>query len=204
MSALRIVLAVRGDLRAHMAAERRALARADRVAPAKAAGLLKNWARDEVRRGFGRAASRRGRKFENAIRDKAYHDGEFRNAALVYSKFGRRERGQFIDYFVPYIRGGVINAKGKYMVIPAKGTSRRVRRDLRDLKRLDQDPKLALIPQPNGRFLFVRHSSRRRTVIIAWLIRRVRRKKIIDFRSLEDRAARELPAIYLRELEAQP
>jgi hypothetical protein len=185
-----------------MARERSNVARASKAAPARAAKEGKELFRTEVRRGFGRAAGRRGRKVENAIRDKAYSDGEFRHAAIIYSKFGRREGGQFIDYFLPYEQGGVIKAKGKYMVIPAKGTSRRVNRVLRDLKRLDEDPKLALIPQPGGRFIFVRRSSKRRTVIIAYLIRRFRRRKVLNLRGVHEKVELRYQEILLEELEA--
>ncbi|GAB4373812.1 MAG: hypothetical protein Kow00114_35970 [Kiloniellaceae bacterium] len=201
MSAPQLGLAIAGDLREQMAAERRIVARAVRVAPERAAREGKEEYRSHVRQAFGRAAGRRGRKFENAIRDKAYHDGEFRHAALIYSKFGRREGGRFIDYLVPYDRGGVIKAKGRYMVIPAKGTSRRVRRDLRDLKRLDEDPKLALIPQPGGRFLFVRHTSSRRTVIIAWLIRRFTRRKVLNLQGVHDAIGHRYEEILVEEME---
>ena len=202
MTAPRIVLAIQGNLEEHMAAERRGIARANRLAPAKTATRLKGRLRGQVRRGLGgRTVGRRGRNVANAVRDRLYSDSEFEHAALVFSKFGRREGGKFIDYFVPFTKGGVIRAKGKYMVIPAKGSSRRVKKVFRDLKRLDEDPKLALIPQPGGRFLFVRRTSRRRTTILAWLIRRFRRRKVLDFETEVRRAERELPEIYLDELE---
>lgn len=204
MTAPRIGLAVQGRLEEHMRAERHGVSRATQRAPARAAVEHKALARAEVRRGLGgsRRAGRRGRNVANAIRHKVFVDGPLQAAAIVYSKFGRREGGQFVDYFLPFARGGTIRAKGKYMVIPNGGTSRRIKKVFRDLKRLDDDPKLALIPQPGGRFLFVRHTSRRRTTILAWLIRRFRRRKVLDFEGVADQVEGRFPTILLEELES--
>ncbi|EKE70892.1 hypothetical protein [Oceanibaculum indicum] len=135
-----------------------------------------------------RAGSRR--KPSNAIRQKIYNDGPGRVRGIVYSKFGRREGGRFVDYLKPHVDGADIRPRaGSFMVLPVKGQSRRMDRIRRDLGRLGEDPKLALIPVSGGRFVFVRRASRNRTVLLAWLVRGVRIDPKLNFRPLEQSAA---------------
>ena len=183
------VLARRGQLEKFLAAEIKAVKRAPGVTVRREIRKLQLAARSEVNAKIGGK-----RKVGGAIRNKVYDNPDGSATGLVFSKLGRREGGVFIDYLAIHTTGRELRAKrGKFMVIPVKGVSRRLKAKYRKLEGLGTDPKLALIPQRGGNFLFVRH-TRTRSTLLARLVRRARIPKRLDFerlsRDLPDRAAK--------------
>jgi hypothetical protein len=208
-----ITAALSGDLKAFMAAEAAAVVRGVRDAVRGQVAETQAEARRLVDAGLpGKGRSRPS----NAIRSRLYEGGQD-PAGIVYSKFGRREGGQYVDYLLPHIQGATMRPRaggapdlGRYMVLPVKGVSRRLAAVDRSLARLDTDPQLALIPLPGGRFLFVRrpretkrggYRMNARTTLIAMLVRRVDLPKRINLTGLDDRAATSLARRVLAGLE---
>jgi len=164
------------------------LARAPREAVDEAAEGLKDDVRAEVRRGLD---LRRGAGF---IKSFVFDDGGGDAAALVVNTWVRRDGG---DPLVPHTKGATIRSTrpGGFLVQPAPGATRRVDRLRRSLDRLDEDPKLQIIPQGPGRFVFIRRASKRRTVLLAFLSRQVRVPKSLDFAPLVARAAQDFEVL---------
>lgn len=187
MSGMRITAALSGRLTQEMREEAAHVAEAVRDSVTGETTAVQARARGLV----DAALPPRGRrKPSNAIRSKIYNDGPGRTRGLVYSKFGRREGGRFVDYLLPHIRGADIRPRnGSFLVLPVKGQSRRMDRIRRDLGRLGEDPKLALIPISGGRYVFVRKTSRNRTVLLAWLVRGVRIDPKLNFAPVVQGAA---------------
>lgn len=178
-------LSVRGDLKAAMARDRRVIEAATTESVQEATNALKRQARAEV------AGALDSRKAPKLIRSKVFVDGPADSAGIVFSKWRKRDGG---DPLLPHVRGATLRPdRSKFLVIPAKGTSRRVNATRRSLDRLGEDPKLALIPTGRGSFWFVRKTSKRRTVLLAKLVRRVEIPKRIDFNRPILRAERGLP-----------
>jgi len=210
-----LVSALEGNLKTVMVEEAAAVVRGVRFAVRDQVGETLAEARRLVDAGLPGSGRKRP---SNAIRSRLYErgrDGDAAPAGIVYSKFGRRQNGQFQDYLTPHITGATmrpraggtdwdaLNDKGKYLVIPIKGVSRRVAAPARELRALGTDPQLALIPLPGGRFLFVRRPREKkrggyrlnaRTTLIAVLVRRVALPKRINLTGLDDRAATSLAA----------
>lgn len=69
------------------------------------------------------------RKPGNAIRSVTYPEAgrlSRRPAGIVFSAFGRREAGVFIDYLVPYLTGAHLKPRrGRYLAIPTANVPRR-------------------------------------------------------------------------------
>jgi len=107
----------------------------------------------------------KGRRVSDAVRRKLFDNRARGTAALVFSKFGRRENGQFVDYLGPYITGRDIRPRrGRYLVIPLQRGKRN--RDPKNMKNLHA---VAI----GGRLFLVR-STRTRTTFMFLLIPRVR------------------------------
>ena len=107
----------------------------------------------------------KGRRVGNAVRRKLFDNRARGTAALVFSKFGRREGGEFVDYLGPYITGRDIRPKrGRYLVVPLQRGKRN--RDPRNIKNLHT-------VSVAGRLYLVR-STRTRTTFMFLLIPRVR------------------------------
>lgn len=207
--------ALAGNLRREMEEEAAeivaALARATKGAGERA----KNAYRAKVQAAM---PGRSGRHVK-AIRNRFYEvgrDGQKTPASLVYSTLGRGSGSNYVDYIAPHVTGATLGPragggddKGRFLVLPVKGVSRRVSRDKRALEGLGTDPRLALIPLPGGRFLFVRKPPAKkdggfragaRTTILAILVPKVRVKADINLPALEAESATDLVQSIIKEL----
>jgi len=107
----------------------------------------------------------KNRKASNAVRRKLFDNKSRGTAALVFSKFGRREGGAFVDYLGPYLTGRDIRPKrGRFLVVPLQRGRRN--RDPGKVKNLHA-VKIA------GKLYLVRR-TRTRTTFMFLLIPRVR------------------------------
>lgn len=201
---MKLQLAIEGSLRAHMDRDARVLARALRAAPAAATDGLKRDARARVRAAFPRS-----RRLPNTIRSRLYPSppagsDEIGGAGIVYSKFGRREGGRFVDYFLPHVLGGEIRPRrGRWLYIPLErgrraGTITASARRRRLVVGLEKG--LRFIPLDGARTLIVKQ-TRNRSTPVALLIRRASLRRKLDFRSAEASADRRLTAAVLDGLE---
>lgn len=159
-----------------------------------AARELKESARDLVRRAFsGGRFSRGGRRAAGAVRsvDREGAGGFVR--ATVFSRLGRREGGDFVDYLLPHTEGLTLTAKrSRWLYIPLQRGRRA--RNVRRVLALERNVKV--VPtRVAGRFLVIRE-TRTRSTPIAILVRRVRFEKKLDF----DRPAEKAAADLLRDL----
>lgn len=203
----RVSAALEGNLKAYMARETAAVVRG--VTSAVAVQTAKTQA--DVRRLVDAALparGRSGRRVSNAIRSLVFKvdpskPGD-RPAGVVYSKLGRREGGEFVDYLLPHVKGmtlrprvGGAGDKGKFMILPVRGVSRRVSAIKRDLSQLGIDPQLALIKTRGGKYLFVRRprelkrggfSARARTTLLAILVPSVTLTRRLDVAPAEQAA----------------
>lgn len=195
------VTAARGELERHMRREAMAIDGATRAAVETETRQLQLAIRAQVDAVF---PSRGRRKPGNAIRSKVYKREGGGYTGLIWSKFGRTDAGgQFVDYLLPWVQGATLRPQqGRYMVIPVRGTSRRVKRHLRDLARLNEDPKLRLIAGRGGKLFFVRQ-TRTRSTLIAVLVRRTRIPQRLRFENDVVAAEQALPRTLLRALEAR-
>ena len=169
-------LARRGQLRATLKRDLDSLDRAITKGVDQTSRSLQLAGRDRVNRAFGRSGRRRGRRVGNAIRRRVFDDGRFKSAAIVFSRFGRKEGGVFVDYLVPHTRGATIRAKGGRWLFLSRerGRSRRRRLVVRFAKNL------AFINIKPGVALLVR-KTRTRSTILGVLFRKVRIRKKLDF-----------------------
>jgi hypothetical protein len=76
---------------------------------------IKNLIRDYIDAHFtgSRFTSNSRRRVSNTIQDVFYDDLEEKGqyAGLVYSKFGKRDQGRFVDYLLLHVRGGVLRPR---------------------------------------------------------------------------------------------
>lgn len=191
--------ALRGDLKRHMRAERRALDTGVSRGVKETTDELKEDVRSAVRQGL-RARSGRG-DVSKAIRGVFYpnQDQPASAAGLVYSKFGRREGGEFVDYLKPHIEGATIEPeRSKWLYIPNE-RGRKARRFKRQSVALQRN--LAFVRVSDRKAYLVRR-TRTRSTIIATLVRRVRIKDRITLKGAIDTSEAALPRNILRQLEA--
>lgn len=188
MTAPRFVAALSGDLRASIERDTKRLRSLSNEATKRETDALKNAARDQVRLAFPGGRSRRGgRRVANAIRGVMREAGEGFQRGTVFSKFGRRAGGEFVDYLLPFVRGGEIRpVNSKWLYIPAdggRGRSRKVRRSAR------LEKGLRFVPSGEPGKVFLVKETRTRSTLVAVLIRRLRVKQRLDFDAPKKRAA---------------
>ena len=123
----------------------------------------------------------KGRRVGNAIRRKLFDNHARGTAALVFSKFGRREGGEFVDYLGPYITGKDIRPKrGRYLVVPLqRGKKNRDPRNIKNLHTISVAGRLYLV-----------RSTRTRTTFMFLLIPRVRITRRLHAARIARREAR--------------
>lgn len=199
--AMHIRAALRGDLREIMARDTARLGRAIGGSVGETTTTLKDAARVEVRRVFGRTRAGRGaRRVSNTIRGRLFEDGEIGRTGLVFSKFGRRQGGEFQDFFLPFVRGATIRPKrARFLYIPLGPRTRRSR-----ARRftVENTRNLRFIPLDRSRTLIVRQ-TRTRSTPIALLVRQVRITPRLNFDRLVQRERAKLPRRLLAGLDAQ-
>lgn len=168
--------------------EERAMRRATRQGVDETSRAIQRAVRRDVDRifsGSSQQLSRRKtpRRVSGAIRRKLFDNGDRGTAALIYSKFGRRARGRFIDYLGPYITGRDIRPRrGRFMAIPLqRGRKSRRPENFDDLR-----PVVIA-----GRLYLVR-TTRTRTRFMFLLIPRVRISKRLRARRIAIREAKRM------------
>jgi hypothetical protein len=196
----RLNLALRGQLQAAMKAEEEALKAAPLRAVKQHNVELKLAARKRVVAAFP-GGDRGGQRIGNAIRGKIYENQDGSAAGLVYSKAGRREGGKFIDLLVSFTTGKTVGPRrSRWLYIPvAPGqTGTRKRRE----KRLSVADKknLVFIPARGGRKLYLVRQTRKRSTIIAVLVRRTSLPRRLDFDDLAAKAPDKLAKTYVEVL----
>jgi hypothetical protein len=118
----------------------------------------------------------KGRRVGNAIRRLVFDNKERGSAAIVFSKFGRREGAEFVDYLAPYLTGKDIRPKrGRYLAIPLQRGRRN--RDPRKIKG-------KLRPVRIGNRLFLVKSTRAKTLFMFLLLPRVKISKRLHTRQI--------------------
>jgi hypothetical protein len=150
--------------------------------------------RREVNRLFSGSGlkSRRGkgRKIGNAVRRLVFDNGRDGSAALIFSKFGRREGGRFVDYLGPYLTGQDIKPKrAKFLAIPLQPGKRN--KDPAKFKDLDAI-------EINGRLFLVRH-TRSRSLFMFMLIPRIKVRRRLRPARIARRELRRMPEAVRRE-----
>ncbi len=189
---MRLGLAIRGQLRQRMAAEAQVILEA----PGRAVEATTAWVRFQLQNQV-RQVFRRSRRVANSIRGKVYRDGPGDVTGYVFSRFGRREGGRRVSFFEPFLTGATIRprrAKWLYFPVQRGLRARRVRQSVRMKKNL------AFIQTRPGRAVLVRR-TRRRTTLIAVLVRQARYRRRLNFGRVADQAQRRLPEQVLEELE---
>jgi hypothetical protein len=118
----------------------------------------------------------KGRRVGNAVRRLVFDNKEHGSAAIVFSKFGRRVGGEFVDYLAPYLTGKDIRPKrGRYLAIPLQRGRRN--RDPRQVKG-------KLRPVRIGSRLFLVKTTRAKTLFMFLLLPRVKIRKRLRTRSI--------------------
>lgn len=110
----------------------------------------------------------KGRKVSKALRRKLFDNKSRGSAALIFSKFGRRREGEFVDFFGPYITGRDITPRrSRFLAIPLQpGRRNRDPGKFKNLETVTVDGDLFLI-----------RSTRTRTTFMFLLIRRAKIRK---------------------------
>ena len=187
----KLSLALEGNLAARMKRDARELDKAISGSVKRQVDTLKLAHRSAVN---ARLGGGRGRgKVGNAVRAKMLEP----SVGLVYSKFGRRQGGEFIDYLLPHVIGADIKPKTSGFLYISLEKGRKARRDKRRSVRLEKGLRFVQTRKP-GVILLVKE-SRSRTTPIALLVKQVKIRATIDFKGAERRAD---GAIYRGALEA--
>ena len=134
----------------------------------------------------GRQGSRARRKVAGSIRKVLYtKDGPLKGSGLVYSRFGRKVGGRFVDYLLPHVEGETIRPRrGRRLYIPLQ----RGARARRFRQSVELQKNLRFIPLKDGRILIVRQTKSRSTPI-ALLVKQVRVDPVLNFRRVEQQQA---------------
>jgi len=125
--------------------------------------------RKDVNRIFSGGSFKRNRskggRIGNAVRRKMFDNKERGHAALIYSKFGRRQGGEFVDYLSPYLTGKDIRPKrSRFLVVPLQpGKKNRRPSNFTDLASV----------KTGGRVFLVRH-TKTRTMFMFLLLPRIK------------------------------
>ena len=129
----------------------------------------------ETRRHVVRAFNRR---IGNTVRSKVYDNkGRRRSASgLVYSKFGGRKGGQFIDYVAPRLFGAVVRPTGgkKFLKFPLTGKGARRGSVLKQARLAREKGQLRFVPIRGGRAALLVKDTKSRSTPLFFLTRQVR------------------------------
>lgn len=115
----------------------------------------------------------KGRRVGNAVRRLVYDNGRRGTAAIIFSKFGRRSRGQFFDFLAPYLTPGSVTlqpTEAQHMTVPLTRQARRKgARNMRGLEAIEVDGELYLVKRRGQRLTF--HFLLARKIVIRKRIR---------------------------------
>ncbi len=210
---MRISAAIEGRLTEHMAREAGIVSTGLLEAVAKQTLETKLSVRSIINAAFtgsavvGRSGNRR---VANAIRGKLFEDeGDARGSpvGVVYSRFGRKQGGKFLDYLLPHALGATIsptNARRLYIPLQPGLRGPLARRARASFK---LDPTIAIIPASPGVWVVVRRrrgakgrGEEAQGTAIGLLVNRVRLPKRFSLDQVERRIVEELPARALEEM----
>lgn len=194
----RLELALEGRLDQQLARDRAAIRQAAAKAVKEVADAQKLAAREVINQRFRGSQRVKGgaRRVANAIRAKAYANADGSATGLVYSKFGRRRGGEFVDYLLPFVTGGVIEPRSsKFLYVPLGG-GRRTRQQRRQVS---EEKGVEFVPISGGRILIVKR-TRTRSTPIALLVRRLRHDRSLDFDRVIKGADKALAEAFARHL----
>lgn len=113
------------------------------------------------------------RRIGNTVRSKVWERKTRRQGAagLIWSKFGRKKGGRFVDYIAPRLFGATVKPTGgrQFLMIPKqKGRNKRT-----VAQKLADKGKLTFIPIKGGRKAVLVKNTKSRSTIIALLVRKV-------------------------------
>jgi hypothetical protein len=142
-----------------------------------------------------------GTRLGNTIRDRLFRN-ERGPLAYVFTKFGRRGPGGFVDFLVPFVNPGreVVRPKNKRFLFISFARTRKKRLERPDVK---SDPKLHFQPagDGSGKIWIVKRSPRgKRTQLIAALIPGARLKTRLSITRPVKDAEKRLPKSILDNL----
>ncbi len=125
----------------------------------------------------------KGRRVGNSVRRKLFDNRARGTAALVFSKFGRRQGGEFVDYLGPYITGRDIRPKrARFLAVPLqRGKKNRDPKNLANLHTVSVAGRLYLV-----------RSTRTRTTFMFLLLRRVKITRRLRAKKIALREARQM------------
>lgn len=135
----------------------------------------------------GTVRARRGqaRRVSNAVRRKLFDNKDAGSAALIFSKFGRRRGGEFVDFLGPYITGrDIVPRRSRFFTVPLQpGRKNRRPQNFKDLTTVSVGGRLFLI-----------RSTRTRTTFMFLLLPRVKIRKRLRAARIFRAEARKLGA----------
>lgn len=198
--AMQLQAAIAGQLDDYMKGEAEAIPGAVRtVIDASTREVQAGW-RNGVLAAFG--GKRGAARMANAVRSQQFATDEGGSVGIVYSRLGRRDEvtGKFIDYLAPHVTGATLRPTdgGDWLYIPL-GSGRRQRLSRRALQ---FDERLAFVPISGGRALLVQR-TRRRTTIVALLVRSRRVPASLQFAAITAQTQAKLPGRLIAALEAK-
>lgn len=155
-----------------------------------------------------RVVGRNGnRRVANAIRGKLFEDEADPRGSpvgIVFSRFGRRQGGKFVDYLLPHALGATIaptNARKLYIPLQPNMRGPLARRARASF---DLDPTIEIIPLGKGLWIVVRKRRGKNAsgpgTAIALLVDKVRLPKRFDVGQIERQSLADLPARALEEM----
>ena len=135
-----------------------------------------------------------------AVRSKVYENRDGAAAAgIVFSKFGGRKDGRFVDYIAPRLFGAtVVPLKGDWLMLPMAAAGRSSKSVRREGLALLKAGKLALLPIRGGRALIAVRKTRTRFTPYFVFVRRVHYPRRTSRAALMASAVRELPGRILK------
>ncbi len=99
----------------------------------------------------------KGRRVGNSVRRKLFDNKSRGTAALIFSKFGRRQGGQFVDFLGPYITGRDIRPRrARFLTVPLqRGKKNRDPKNFGDLHTISIAGRLYLVRSTRTRTTFM-------------------------------------------------
>lgn len=209
----RVTAAIKGELRKRMAEEARFIEGAQRTAVARATRIAQLRIRKVINDAFGGSERQGGRgnntRVANTIRSKIYPGFRGGFVGVIWSRFGKKEAGQFIDYLIPFVEGATLRPRGKYLRIQlaksfagVRGSGGRRSASLGKQRVVYRDPSIFTIKLKGGAILVLEKRKRAKPRPLELLVPKVRLPKKLDFAEPLRRAGDELPEELMKALEA--
>lgn len=100
---------------------------------------------------------RRNRRAANAVRRLVFDNEARGSAAIIFSKFGRRDGGEFVDFLAPYITGeDIMPRNARFLAVPLqRGRRNRDVSRFKNLEPFEHDGQVFLIRRRGARTTFM-------------------------------------------------